>query len=200
MLYAMQNFARTAKTEIKAFFVDNKAVAVIEFALLLPFMAILYLGSIEISFLIAIDRRVTATSSTIGDLVARADVIDLEDAENIFKVSDSLFSPYDPTPAEVRVTSIVDDGGTAKVEWSQAQNTAPYPAGSSITVDAGVLPAGGSVIYAEVSYRYTQGFGYLLQNGSEIKDDFYLRPRKNDKVLWIGPGGPNGSGGTDDDD
>ena len=49
----------------------REGAAAVEFALILPFMLMLYAGSIELSDLINVDRRITVISSTVGDLVAR---------------------------------------------------------------------------------------------------------------------------------
>ena len=52
---------------------DERGVAAVEFALILPFLLLLFLGTIEASSLITVDRRVNVISGTVGDLVARTD-------------------------------------------------------------------------------------------------------------------------------
>ena len=49
----------------------SAGVAAVEFALILPFLLVLFVGSIEASSLITVDRRVNVISGTVGDLVAR---------------------------------------------------------------------------------------------------------------------------------
>jgi Flp pilus assembly protein TadG len=55
---------------------NDEAVAAVEFALIVPFLITLYLGSIEAAALFTVDKRVSSISSTIGDLVAQWDPSD----------------------------------------------------------------------------------------------------------------------------
>src|SRR5579871_1572756 len=59
-------------------------LAAIEFALILPFMALLYFGSIEVSLLISADRKVSQTASSLADLVARVDTINPSGVSDVF--------------------------------------------------------------------------------------------------------------------
>ena len=49
---------------------------------------------------------------------------------------------------------------------------------ASITMPSGLVPANQSVIYTEITYRYTSVVGMFLQNGITISDQFYQKPRK----------------------
>jgi Flp pilus assembly protein TadG len=163
---------------------DRRGLAAIEFALILPFMAILYFGAIEISLLISADRKVTETASSLADLVARTDTINAADISNVFDASRALFEPYDVSTVQLRITSLVDKDGVAKVDWSQGRNMAPRNAGDTVTVEPGVLPSSGSVIMAEVSYNYQTALGFFLKDGMVLQETFFLRPRMSDTVTW----------------
>ena len=52
------------------FATDRRGVSAVEFALLLPLMLTLYLGGVELSQGISIDRKVTLTARTPDDLLA----------------------------------------------------------------------------------------------------------------------------------
>jgi Flp pilus assembly protein TadG len=47
---------------------DERGVSAVEFALLLPLMVTLYLGGVEISQGLTIDRKVTLVARTVADL------------------------------------------------------------------------------------------------------------------------------------
>jgi Flp pilus assembly protein TadG len=163
---------------------DARGLAAIEFALILPFMAILYFGAIEVSLLISADRKVTETASALADLVARTDSINAADISNVFDASRALFEPYDASTVQMRITSLVDKDKVATVDWSQGRNIAPRNAGDTVVVEPGVLPASGSVIMAEVSYNYQTALGFFLKDGMMLHETFYLRPRMSDTVAW----------------
>ena len=45
-------------------------------------------------------------------------------------------------------------------------------------MEPGIVPSPGSVIMAEVYYKYKSPFGYVLQTERTVSDTFYLRPRR----------------------
>ena len=145
-------------------------------------MALLYFGAIEVSLMISADRKVTQTASSLADLVARTDVIDTPGMSDVFDAANSLFTPYNTSTVQMRVSSLIDTGGVAKVAWSKARNGSERDKGSTVLVDAGVLPAGGSVIMAEVVYPYQSVLGVFMKDGVSLHETFFLRPRNSDKV------------------
>ena len=48
----------------------EKGAAAVEFALILPVMLVVYLGTLEASTLITMDRKVQSVAGAVGDLVA----------------------------------------------------------------------------------------------------------------------------------
>ena len=54
---------------------DERGVSAVEFAMLLPLMLTLYLGGVEVSQGVSIDRKVTLTARTVADLVAQVSSI-----------------------------------------------------------------------------------------------------------------------------
>src|SRR6266540_3741741 len=50
---------------------DQRGVSAVEFAMLLPLMVTLYLGTVEISQGVGIDRKVTLTTRTVADLTSQ---------------------------------------------------------------------------------------------------------------------------------
>jgi Flp pilus assembly protein TadG len=163
---------------------DGRGIAAIEFALILPFMAILYFGAIEVSLLISADRKVTETASALADLVSRTDTINTAEMSNVFDASRALFVPYDVSTVQMRVTSLVEKNGVAKVDWSKGRNIDPRNAGDNVTLDPGVLPTNGSVIMAEITYNYQTALGFFLKDGMVLHETFFLRPRMSDTVVW----------------
>jgi Flp pilus assembly protein TadG len=51
---------------------DKRGISAVEFAMLLPLMVTLYLGGVEVSQAVAVDRKVTLVARSLGDLVAQA--------------------------------------------------------------------------------------------------------------------------------
>ena len=64
-----------ARRPIRRLLRDKRGVSAVEFAMLLPLMVTLYLGGVEVSQAVAIDRKVTLVARSLGDLVAQATTV-----------------------------------------------------------------------------------------------------------------------------
>lgn len=157
-------------------------ISAVEFALIAPLMLLIYFGCIELSFMMILDRKVTTSTATLGDLTARASQISNTDLDEIFQATRMIFEPNDITTARMRITSIYDDSGTIKVAWSEACSLTPHTVDAIITVPANIVPANGTAIMAEIEYDYNSALGYFFTTTKTLKDTFYLRPRRVDAI------------------
>ncbi|MEZ6000329.1 TadE/TadG family type IV pilus assembly protein [Hyphomonas sp.] len=165
---------------------NEQGISAVEFALVAPLLIMLYLGAIELSFLMEVDRRVTQTSASLGDLTARLSTVTDSDMAEMFAAAKVLMEPYEANAAQMRISSVVDNGdGNPKVAWSDAHNISPYNKGQSITIPASIMPSPGSIIVAEVNYDYESEFGYIITTSKTISDKFYLRPRRVSEIARI---------------
>jgi Flp pilus assembly protein TadG len=72
---------------------DRRAISAVEFAMLLPLMVTLYLGVIEVSQGVGIDRKVTLTTRTMADLASRVTSINNADMSNLLGASAAVMAP-----------------------------------------------------------------------------------------------------------
>lgn len=164
---------------------DETGVSAVEFAFIAPVMVMIYFACIELSTMMMADRRVTNAASTLGDLVARDIVVDNAELTDIFAATDMIFQPSSGAQARMRVSCIYDDAGVAKVRWSDARGVgiSAYTNNQTVSIPAGILPSGGSIIMAETSFDYRSSIGYFIQTDKTLSDVFFLRPRRTDEVL-----------------
>ncbi|MEL6661893.1 MAG: TadE/TadG family type IV pilus assembly protein [Pseudomonadota bacterium] len=171
---------------------DRKGVSAVEFALIAPILVCFYFGCVEISTMMITDRKVTSTAASVGDLVARLPSIDTAEMNNIFNSSVINMAPNDFVDTRIRVTSIeyASDGVTPVVGWSRSTaNWTAHADGATMTVPAGIIPAGGSVILTEVEFDYESitglydpNTGFLFDVGRTMNDEYYARPRRVDII------------------
>ncbi|MAN46704.1 MAG: pilus assembly protein [Alphaproteobacteria bacterium] len=169
---------------------NEKGVSAVEFALIAPILILLYLGAVELSLLMRVDRRVTSTSSSLGDLTARLAKVTDDDMREMFAAADVMMQPYSARTARMRITSIVDNGdGNARVAWSDAYLMTPYSKGTILAVPDGIISSPGSVIFSEVEYNYDGALGGFLTNDKNLRSQFYLRPRRVREIERVSGGG-----------
>jgi Flp pilus assembly protein TadG len=162
---------------------DEGGLSAVEFALLLPLMLTLYLGSVEISQGISADRKVTLTTRTVADLVSQVSSVNNSDMQNSLNAAATVMAPFSSTNLKVVVSSIkVDATGKATVDWSDTLNGTARAKGATVTLPTALNVANSSLILSEVQYAYKPTIGYLISGTITLKDQIYMRPRLSDSV------------------
>jgi Flp pilus assembly protein TadG len=162
---------------------DQRGVSAIEFALLLPLMIALYLGTVEISQGISVDRKVTMTARAVADLVSQASTINNSDMTDILSASTAVMTPYTASPLKVTVSSVViDDKGKATIDWSDTLYGTARAKGSPVTLPNNLAIPSTSLIWSEVQYGYTPAIGYAITGTLTLKEQLYMSPRSSGAV------------------
>jgi Flp pilus assembly protein TadG len=162
---------------------DARGVAAVEFAMLLPLMVTLYLGGVEISQGIAIDRKVTLTSRTLADLSSQGSNINNATMSNIFNATTAVMSPYPVINVKATVTCVtIDSNGKATVKWSDTLNGTARAVGASVNLPAALNVPSTTLIWSEVEYNYKPTVGYIITGTLKLKDQIYMRPRLSDTI------------------
>jgi len=160
------------------FAADRGGVSAVEFALLLPLMIGLYLGGVEISSGVSIQRKVTLTAGTVANLTAQSTALVTTDVTNILNASSSILSPYSTTGAAVTVSCLgIDSAGRVKVSWSATKGGTARAAGSSVTIPTALAVPSSQLIFSEVSYPYKPIVGYTITGTLTLADKMYMSPR-----------------------
>lgn len=175
--------SKFSRTRLAGFLRDQRGVSAVEFAMVLPLMLTLYLGSVEISQGVAADRKVTLTARTVADLVSRVSSIDNAGMNNVMAASTSVMTPYNAASTKVIVSLVeVDATGVAKIKWSDAVNTAKRATGAVVTLPTALAVPNTALVWGEVSYDYTPQIGYIITGTLSLKDQMYMRPRLSETI------------------
>jgi Flp pilus assembly protein TadG len=179
--------AARARRRVRRLASDERGISAVEFAMLLPLMVTLYLGGVEVSQAVAVDRKVTLVARSLGDLVAQATNVTTSDMTNILAASGAIIVPYNDAKLKITVSSIkIDSTGVAKIAWSDTKNGTARVVGSTITLPAALNTANTTLIWAEAQYAYTPAIGYVITGTMNLKDQIYMRPRLSDCVTRTG--------------
>ncbi|MEM9841393.1 MAG: TadE/TadG family type IV pilus assembly protein [Pseudomonadota bacterium] len=172
---------------------DEGAVSAVEFALIAPLMAIIYFGCVELSLMMTVDRKVTASTATLGDLTARASAVTDDDLSDIFEATRMVMQPYPIQTAKMRISSLREDNGNILVSWSEGCGETPYTVDQDLTatVPNNIIPTAGTIIMAEMSYEFQSNIGFFFSQPKTLGDTFYLRPRRVDAITRTDDPGKN---------
>lgn len=183
----LARFAARMRRPFRRLVRDERGVSAVEFAMLLPLMITLYLGGVEVSQGIAVDRKVTLVARSLGDLVAQSTTVTNDDMTNILAAATAVVQPFSDSTLKVTVSSVkVDAQGIAKVVWSDTKNGVARPVGTTVTLPTALAVANTSLIWTEAQYAYTPTIGYVISGTLQLKDQIYMRPRLSDCVTRSG--------------
>ncbi len=162
---------------------DERGVSAVEFAMLLPLMVTLYLGSVEVSQGIAADRKVTMTARAIADLVSQVSTINNSGMTSTLAAASAIFYPYDVTKGTVTVSLVtIDANSKATITWSDSLNGTARAKGSTVTLPSALLIPNTSLVWGEATYNYKPVIGYVVTGTLNLKDQIYMRPRLSDTI------------------
>jgi Flp pilus assembly protein TadG len=182
----MKNFAFLAglSRQVSALRRDQKGVSAIEFAMVLPLMITLYVGAVEVSQGVAIQRKITLTARTIADLASQTTSINNTDMTNLGNAALRVIDPYPSGPLKGAVSAVnIDANGVARIAWSDPINGGSAKAvNSTVTVPTALRVPNSQLIWSEVNYKYTPDFGGSMVGEINLYEQIYMRPRLSETV------------------
>ena len=163
---------------------DRRGVSAVEFATVLPFMLIAYLGSVEVGNGINAKVRVAETARTVTDLATQYFTIKNADMTNIFNASSAVMAPFSTSPLVITLSEVTTDAsGNGTITWSDSLNGTARPVGQPVTLPSQLQTPNISLIWAEVKYAYTPNLGYVMTGTLNLSDQVYMYPRLANYVI-----------------
>lgn len=172
---------------LRRFARDRDGVSAVEFALILPFMVTLYLGSVELGDGLAIKFKATLAARTVADLASQYITIDATTMTQILGAASTVMAPYSGNSMTVTVSEVTttNTSGKVKVTWSASNGTA-RTVGSTFTLPSALqtLAKGTALIYGEVTYPYKPSTGYVITGTINMYESMYFYPRMSSCVSY----------------
>jgi Flp pilus assembly protein TadG len=171
------------KRSFHRFGAERKGVAALEFAILLPMMVFLLFGTVDLLDMLDTNRRVENAAASIADVVARDTEVSNDEVTGLWAALGVLMFPDDATGIDARVTSItVESAATARVVWSEGHGMAALVANSTVSLPAGMMRAGTSIIMTETELEYGAPLRVLLPGPATLRHTAYRRSRLVDPI------------------
>ncbi|WP_169569740.1 TadE/TadG family type IV pilus assembly protein [Sneathiella limimaris] len=191
----------------KGFIANCSGVAMTEFAMLLPLIFLIAVGSFEVSRYALMTQKMDRISATVADLVARDEALTAAEMDNLLDSIEHLASPFEfDGLGMVVVTSVVGRDGKDPLIIGQKSKGSLADKSSLIGSNGGTakLPAvftdqdgqtlenDEGLIVTEVFYKFSPFFAGA--GGSYIADDFlsgidiyrqsFFRPRFSERTTF----------------
>lgn len=158
----------------------------VEFALVLPVLMLLMLGSAEMARFVILHQKVDRVAVTTSDLVARAETIKESELDDIFLAAEFVARPFDlPNLGVVIVSAITnEDGSGPRIAW-QRSGAGSASHSSQVGTEGGVASLGDefevregeTAIIAEVFYEFEPFLSELIVEPQTLYRRAHYRPR-----------------------
>jgi Flp pilus assembly protein TadG len=194
---------RASEFLCRRFVASTSGLAAIEFAVIMPILLLLLLGTFDAGRAISAymkTRSAAYTLAAITNQYTRIVPIQSTDMQAITGATAAVLSPFPTSAATVTITQIKQTSATqAVVSWSYSMNGAAYGAGSTwsrIPANLSSTPACASsssnnssypcyFIFSEVTYVYTPSFGYFAVGSLTFSDSLYTTPRSDVCIPYV---------------
>lgn len=176
-----------ADTALGRFLRSDTGVAATEFALLLPVLLTVYLGTVEAAQGITAKRKADSVARTLADLSSQSSSLDNSMLQDLFKnAAPAIMAPYSGAALRMRIYSVVfDAAGKGRVSWVEEHN---WSGGTAIKRcdeykgdDLVKLP-NTSQIVGEVIYDYKPLFGETIVGTVTLEARKPMMPRGGQEV------------------
>jgi Flp pilus assembly protein TadG len=178
--------ARTPDRAAK-FAEDRSGTAVVEFALILPVLLTLFLGSFETSRLLLAYLKLEAAAEAAADLVAQTGpntVLQSSDFTDITNAVEQVMTPLPTSGLEIAYASITYNTGAARIDWHTEVNGAPAITAGNLPDSVSAATLGNatngsldSVIVVQLTYPYASPVHYVLGANFTLTETAFNRPR-----------------------
>ena len=165
---------------------DESGAMLVEAALVLPVLVIIFLAMVEFSNAFAVQRRVEAVARAAADLVAQTSGVTSGDLVDVSRIGGHLLRPYRAEPLQLRISAItLDENGATVVAWSYGNGLPARAVGSAFSgAPTQVMSAGAHMIVAETSYVHTPILGSVVFGGTTFTSRAFFRPRLTETVEY----------------
>jgi Flp pilus assembly protein TadG len=176
---------------LRRFARERDGVAAVEFAIILPFMLLLYIGSVELGEGYQIQYQVTETARTVTDLTSQYINLNSSTMSSILNASSTIVSPYSSSSMIVTVSQVqVKAAATTGTvyQWSCSLNGTARSVGSSVTLPSNLQAPTTTIylVYGEVTYPYNPSLGGGISGTITMNQTAWFYPRLVSSISWNG--------------
>lgn len=164
---------------------DARGTALIEFAIALPVLLLLFLGGYQLSDAITARRKVTIMTRSVADMTSQYRALTTGELDQLLNASTQILTPYSTTPAKLRVTQITieSSGNVFRIDWSRSRNASALPVGRYYTsaLPAAYRQANMVFLYTQSAYTYDTALSNYF-GPITFTQDLWLLPRRSSTI------------------
>lgn len=175
---------------VRSLLADRGGQSAIEFTLLLPLMALMFAGTVDLGEGLMVQRKINQIAEVASDIVSQEASWSTSELKTLLEGTAAVLTPFDSTDLDIQVTIVdFDAAGNATVNWSRAYQADQLAAGAPPPFDIpdDVVESGIQLVVSRVDYKMTTPFTSLLSSITGNSEYSFVgkaisRPRVGDKI------------------
>lgn len=167
---------------IKQLYKDERGIAALEVALMLPILMVLMLGAIDTGNAIVVNKKTMTASSIVADLLTRNSTVNDAAITDAWLAAQMAIDPYNRTRLGLDIASIQFQGAQANpvVVWRQTYNMTPNA--DVIQRATGLGVQGEGVMIVTTRYVYRPVFSSVVTDDVVMQEVAVTRGRRSSFV------------------
>jgi Flp pilus assembly protein TadG len=172
-------------TKLRSLWHAEGGVAAVEFALIVPTLMVLFLGTFEASNLIRVKMKFDAAAPAVASLVALQNPSQTGSLTSDFCTGAAdMMAPFSTSGLNVEVASVTNYNGTTSVDWTANCGNLSHPQSPTVLATGLVPNPGDSVIVVQTTYTYNAPVHLVLGSTYTFQNVGYARPRDNSTLKY----------------
>jgi Flp pilus assembly protein TadG len=171
----------------RRFAASTRGVAAIEFATIMPMFFLLFLASVDAGRATAVYMKVRSATFTLDAIANQYTTIHDTDMQQILGATSVVLAPYSSSPVVVVISQLsISATKQVTVSWSDTLNGTKRTQPPS-NIPAALVTPSTTLIFGEVSYKYSPLFGYFTSGAITLSDNLYVAPRSVSSITRTSP-------------
>ncbi len=155
-------------------FSDRSAVAVVEFAIIMPLMVALTLGTFEATRAVRAKMKASFAAQTYASLIAAQNSVNAAALTNFCNGAQMVMVPYAGSRLKAAVASVTN----GSLDWHDESCNSATAISNPTTVATSLSGGGGnSVIIVQTTYTYASPVPYFMPASITMTQTAFARPR-----------------------
>lgn len=165
--------------QVRRFYKSESGVSAIEFALVVPFLMVVFLGFSEVALANRTSTHVSKVAATVADIISQSASISIEEVEIALRAAHALAGASAAGTMTVEVVGVnVASNGSTSVVWARGVNSTNLPApGNSYDLPDDLKTEAGFIVASRANYKHLPIIGGSMVGTVEMEKKFYFIPR-----------------------
>lgn len=183
MTFSILPWQPNFKTALKRALRHDGGIAATEFALILPILLLVLMGTIELTNALAAKRKLLNATQSAADLIGQSTDVTSSDLDTIYLAARLTMSPVVTTNMTIGVASVRfdDTTGAPTLDWIDDYNNGTVT--DPLVKAVGHGEAGASIIIVSTTNIYTPLIELIIPTSFVMRETTYVRPRTVSYVM-----------------